>query len=175
MCLYVLGVCTPIFYSSIFPHSELVLSTKNKWGNRWITSTTHLQLITKELSHRAPKVEVRLFEIRITNCAKQICWIYHLFSNSFRTVTASPTVSWQLSTDGWFASLQQFSYLYLFVSCLLQGINLVSFFSGEVCVVHLCNFDWPVKGHRCYRISPTWPALLKIALHPWNRLWSKNE
>jgi hypothetical protein len=31
------------------------------------------------------------------------------------------------------------------VSRLLQGVNLVSFFSGEVCVVHFCNFDWPVK------------------------------
>ncbi len=29
--------------------------------------------------------------------------------------------------------------------CHFQGINLISFFLGKVCVVHLCNFDWLVK------------------------------
>jgi len=36
-------------------------------------------------------------------------------------------------------------YLVLLMSGFLQSVNLVSFFSGEVCVVHLCNFDWLVK------------------------------
>ena len=63
----------------------------------------------------------------------------------FGTVAASATVARQLSADCGFASFQHFSYFVLLVSCLLQGVNLVSFFSGDVCVVHLCNFDWLVK------------------------------
>jgi hypothetical protein len=60
-------------------------------------------------------------------------------------ITASPSVSGQFTADGRGVSLEHDGYLALFVSRLLQGVNLVSFFSGEVCVVHLCNFDWLVK------------------------------
>ena len=63
----------------------------------------------------------------------------------FWPITASSTVAGQLSADGRFASFQHVGYLDLCVSYLLQGVNLVSFFSGEVCVVHFCNFDWLVK------------------------------
>jgi hypothetical protein len=63
----------------------------------------------------------------------------------FRAIATPSTVTPQLSADGGLASFQHVRYLALLVSCLLQGVNLVSFFSGEVCVVHLCNFDWPVK------------------------------
>jgi len=70
----------------------------------------------------------------------------------------------ELSADGGFSSCKHFGYLDLCVYCLFQGVNLVSFFSGEVCLVHLCNLDLPAKGYGCYRIPPAQPALLKIAL-----------
>src|SRR5512139_3626633 len=63
----------------------------------------------------------------------------------FRAIATSSRVAFQFPADGCFASLQHFRYLALLVSCSLQRVNLVSFFSGEVCVVHFCNFDWPVK------------------------------
>jgi len=68
------------------------------------------------------------------------------------------------SVDCVFSSFKHVGYLDLCVYSLLQGVNLVSFFSGEVCLVHLCNLDLPVKGYGCYRIPPAQPALLKIAL-----------
>ncbi|MEO8417829.1 MAG: hypothetical protein ABI475_03805 [Methylophilaceae bacterium] len=51
----------------------------------------------------------------------------------------------QLPADGRSASLQHVGYLAWFMSRLLQGVNLVLFFPGEVCVVDFCNFDWLVK------------------------------
>jgi len=70
-------------------------------------------------------------------------------------IAASATVSGQFPADGGWTAFQHGSDFALCMSRLLQGVNLVSFFSGEVRVVHLCNFDWQVKRHGCYRIPPT--------------------
>jgi hypothetical protein len=71
-----------------------------------------------------------------------------------RAITTLATVAAQFPADGRSASFQHLGNLALLESCLLQGVNLISFFSGEMCVVHLCNFDWQVKRLGCYRIPP---------------------
>ncbi len=60
-------------------------------------------------------------------------------------VASLSTVAAQLSADGRGMAFKQIGNLALRMPCLDQGVNLVSFFLGEVCVVHFCNFDWPVK------------------------------
>ena len=63
----------------------------------------------------------------------------------FGPIAAPSQITGQLPADGGFVSFQHVGYLAWLVSCPLQGVNLVSFFLGKVCVVHLCNFDWLVK------------------------------
>jgi hypothetical protein len=53
----------------------------------------------------------------------------------------------------------------LVMPCFLQGVNLVSFLVGEVCVVHGAILDCPGRKAECYRIPPT-TSSVKIALHP---------
>lgn len=63
----------------------------------------------------------------------------------FRTIATSAAIAAELSAYGRRVTLQDAGNLALVESRLLQGVNLVSFFLGEVCVVHLRNFDWLVK------------------------------
>ncbi len=63
-------------------------------------------------------------------------------------------------------SFEHLSYLALCMSCFLQGVNLVSFFSGEVCIVHLLQFR--LAGQKSIDATASHPPdlqLLKIALH----------
>lgn len=46
----------------------------------------------------------------------------------------------------------------------LQSENLVSFFSGEVSVVYLCNFAWQVKRLGMLPHPPILTRAIKIAL-----------
>ena len=82
-------------------------------------------------------------------------------------ITPSTTVPGQFSANRRWASFQHVGNLALRMSCFLQGVNLVSFFSGEVCVVHLLQFR--LAGQKSIDATASHPPdlqLLKIALHP---------
>ena len=72
-----------------------------------------------------------------------------------RAIASSALVTAQFSANSGGVALKHVGNLGWIVSSFLQGVYLVSFFSGEVCVVHLCNFDWRSKRLGCYRIPPT--------------------
>ncbi|WP_407897805.1 hypothetical protein [Ferrigenium sp. UT5] len=71
----------------------------------------------------------------------------------------------QLSIRLRFLAVEHPGDLALAMSGFLQGVNLVSFFSGEAGTDHQSNINWPVKRLRGDRSYPARPVLFKIALH----------
>ena len=116
--------------STCWPSSGLLCNRSWYAPFRWLTSATLLlSLLQVLVGNRTPCV-----------------------SSPMQCVPSC--VSGQLPADGGWITFQHVGNLVLGMSGFLQIVNLVSFFSGEVCVVHLCNFDWQVKRLGCYRISP---------------------
>lgn len=63
-----------------------------------------------------------------------------------RSVATPPAIARKFSADRRFVPAYHFGNLAGLVTCFFQYVNLVSFFLGEMCVCHSCNFGVVVKG-----------------------------
>jgi len=75
-----------------------------------------------------------------------------------RPIAALAPVSTKLAADGRRVSVHDAGNVALHMSGFEKDGSLVSFVSGEMCVVHLGNFDLAVEVLGCYCISPTQPV-----------------